>query len=175
MEQLNDREYGISVGREMAEGMAFSLAMQGQKKPILLQMRLSSRALSALLIVELQVLQGAAQVGQSSFPNSETKGRKSHKSDSQYFMVVEGQRWGMESHPGPLQLSRTSGGTSASWKCPCFYLDTTSAHSQSCAEGIMSMFSCQDQIFLANPSCLVKNVYVTDPYIIKNAGIFDKI
>lgn len=122
----------------MAEGMAFPLAMQGQKKPILLQMRLSSRAVSALLTVELQMLQGAVQLGQSSLANSETKGRKSHKSDSGDFIEVEGQGWGMELHPGPLQLSRISG----SWKCPCFYLDTTSAHSQSCAEGIMSMFSC---------------------------------
>lgn len=126
----------------MAEGMAFSLAMQGQKKPILLQMRLSSRSVSALLTVELQMLQGAVQLGQSSLANSETKGRKSHKSDSGDFIEVEGQGWGMESHPGPLQLSRISGGTFCSWKCPCFYLDTTSAHSQSCAEGIMSMFSC---------------------------------
>lgn len=101
--------------------------------------------MSAILFVLLQMLPGAAQARQSSFANLETKGRGiSHKNDNGYFIEVEGQRWGIELHPLPLQLSRISGGIFCSQQgqleislfLPGGHL-CMGAHSQSCGEGIM--------------------------------------
>lgn len=112
------------------------------------------------------------QVRQSSFANLETKCRGiSHKSDSGYFIEVEGQRWGIE-----LVMAH-SVARNASWKCPCFYLDITSAWLLTLSPVVRASCKCflaAHQIFLANPSCLVRNVYDPGPYIIKNAGILDK-
>lgn len=145
MEQLKDQEYGISVGREVGKIMAFFLAMQRQKNAADEAVTGLAADLCLILIVELQMRQRAVQVRQSSFANLETKGRGiSHRSDSGYFVEVEGQRWGMESHPVPLQLSRISDGTFWSQQCqlevslllPGHHL-CTAAHSQACGEGIM--------------------------------------
>lgn len=70
-----------------------------------------------------------------------------------------------------------SAASNPSWNCPSFYLDITSAWLLSLSPALRAScksFLATRQIFLANPSCLVKNVYDTGPYIIKNAGIFDK-
>lgn len=62
-----------------------------------------SRSLAAVLFVVLQMPQGTAQVGQSSFANLETKATDtSCKND--YFVEVEGQRWEICLHYAHLQL-----------------------------------------------------------------------
>lgn len=137
-----EQEYGISVGREMGERVALALATQGQKG-FLLQMR-QRQVQQQILLVELQGLQGAAQVRQSSFANLDN-----HQSDRGWFLEVEGQRWSIELHPVPLQLSRIRDGTFSSQQCqlkmslllPGGHL-CVEAPSQPCEEGIMYMFSC---------------------------------